>query len=126
MSDPTPIVPPVPPLPEGAVGAYVGIDGRVEMPTTHGLVSERVAVVKMDDYLALAAKAARADELDALLGEAIGELKRVGSHRALCHDYDEDVGLPKRDFSDDEEWDRVEGYAREVVARIDAQRKGRT
>jgi hypothetical protein len=40
-----------------------------------------------------------------------------GTVEDMCHAYDDNVGNERRDFSDEEEWNRVEEIARAALAK---------
>jgi hypothetical protein len=46
-----------------------------------------------------------------------GTVEDFAHHREMCHAYDDNVGNERRDFSDEEEWNRVEEIARAALAK---------
>jgi len=49
------------------------------------------------------------------LDEIIAGLESASCHREACWEHDEDMGHDKRDFIDEEEWERVEERARDTL-----------
>ena len=52
--------------------------------------------VKYNDYKAASD---RIEELQAKLAKAVEALEQIASHRKKCHEYDDDVGHERREFS---------------------------
>ena len=71
-------------------------------------VSARRAIMERDITI---------DELRAKVAELEKFARDISDHRESCQDYDRDMGYEPREFSDDEEWERIEEQARDVLKR---------
>jgi len=44
-------------------------------------------------------------------------IEEVANFRGRCHSYDKDMSNPLRDFDDEEEWNRIEEWAKSVLTK---------